>query len=155
MSVGIGYDIHRLVKNRPLILGGVHIPYEKGLLGHSDADALVHAIIDALLGASGKGDIGQHFPDSDPAYKDADSLGLLKIIWEKIGADNNKIVNIDAVIIAQEPRLSSFIDEMRSNISEVLMIEPSLINIKATTNEGIGPIGRGECIAVQAVCQLI
>lgn len=154
MSVGIGYDIHKLVSGRPLILGGVNIPHTKGLQGHSDADALVHAIIDSLLGAAGLGDIGRHFPDTDPAYKDADSLVLLKNAWDKIAGLNMEIVNIDAVIIAQEPKMAPHIDNMRSNIAKTLGIKPNSINIKATTNEGLGPIGRGEGIAAQAICQL-
>jgi 2-C-methyl-D-erythritol 2,4-cyclodiphosphate synthase len=154
MSTGIGYDIHKLVPGRPLILGGVRIPHDKGLLGHSDADALVHAIIDSLLGAAGLGDIGLHFPDTDPAYKDADSLDLLKKAWGKIRNLNMEIVNIDAVIIAQEPKMAPHIEKMKANISEVLGIKTFSVNIKATTNEGLGPIGRGEGIAAQAICQL-
>lgn len=154
MRVGIGYDVHRLTEDRELILGGVAIPYEKGLLGHSDADVLLHAIMDALLGAAALGDIGEHFPDSDPAYKGISSLKLL----EKVGALLNEkcylIENIDATIIAQAPKMRPYIKAMRENIADTLGIAFEQVNVKATTEEGLGFTGRGEGISAQAVCML-
>ena len=154
MRVGIGYDLHRLEEGRPLILGGVHIPFEKGLAGHSDGDALAHAIADALLGAAALGDIGRHFPDTDPAYKDADSLALLRTIAEKVRAEGYAIVNIDANVIAQAPKLSPHIDAIRASLAACLELELGLVSVKAKTNERVGPEGCGEAISVQAVALL-
>ncbi len=154
MRVGMGYDVHRLVDNRKLILGGVEIPFEKGLLGHSDADVLVHAIMDALLGAAALGDIGKHFPDTDPAYKGADSLKLLAEVGKLLDKQNMLVGNIDATVIAQRPKLSPYIEEMRIKIAGVLGIDISQINIKATTEEGLGFTGQGEGISAQAICML-
>jgi len=153
MRVGIGYDIHRLVEGGKLIIGGVEIPFEKGLLGHSDADVLVHSICDALLGAMGLGDIGQHFPDTDEKYKGISSMKLLKEVMEKIKKEKFKIVNIDANIIAEKPRLLPYIEEMKKNLKKILGKDVS-VNIKARTNEGLGEIGRGEAIASQAIVLL-
>ena len=149
MRVGQGFDVHALVPGRRLVIGGVPIAYEKGLQGHSDADVLLHAICDALLGAAGMGDIGKHFPDSDPAYKDADSRKLLREVRSKIG--RFKIVNIDATILAQEPRMAPHIARMTENIAADLGVGPGSINIKATTTEHLGFVGRLEGIAAQAV----
>lgn len=152
--VGNGYDVHRLVENRKLILGGVNIPFDKGLHGHSDADVLVHAIMDALLGACGEGDIGKHFSDKDIQYKDISSMNLLdkvKIIIENKGY---RIGNIDATIVAELPKLSPYIEEMKSNIARVLETEDDLVNIKATTEEGLGFTGKGEGMAAYAVVGL-
>lgn len=154
MRVGMGYDVHRLTQGRDLIIGGVTIPYEKGLLGHSDADVLVHGIMDALLGAAALGDIGKHFPDTDPAYKGASSLELLKQVGKLIEEELYVIENIDATIIAQKPKMLPFIDNMRNNIAKALMIEVNQVNIKATTEEGLGFTGALEGIAAQAVCSL-
>lgn len=154
MRVGMGYDVHRLTQGRDLIIGGVTIPYEKGLLGHSDADVLVHGIMDALLGAAALGDIGKHFPDTDPAYKGASSLELLKQVGKLIEEELYVIENIDATIIAQKPKMLPFIDNMRDNIAKALMIEVNQVNIKATTEEGLGFTGALEGIAAQAVCSL-
>jgi 2-C-methyl-D-erythritol 2,4-cyclodiphosphate synthase len=151
MRIGIGYDIHRLVDGRKCVIGGVDIPYEKGLLGHSDADVLLHAICDALLGACGESDIGVHFPDNDVKFKDMSSLKLLKKVYDLLTTKGYKIINIDAVVIAEEPKLKKYIPEMKKNISEVLNILVEDIGIKATTNEKLGSIGRGEGIAAQAV----
>ena len=154
MRVGTGYDVHRLAEGRELILGGVNIPYEKGLLGHSDADVLVHAIMDAMLGAAALGDIGQHFPDSDPKYKGISSMLLLKEVSELIGSKLYIVGNIDATVIAQRPKLASYIPQMKQNIADTLGIEPDRVNIKATTEEGLGFTGEGLGIAAQAVCLL-
>jgi 2-C-methyl-D-erythritol 2,4-cyclodiphosphate synthase len=151
MRIGQGFDVHRLVPNRRLILGGVEIPYELGLLGHSDADVLVHAIMDALLGAIGAGDIGQHFPDSDLRFKDADSMELFKDILEKVKAAGYQVVNIDATIIAQKPKLVGFIPEMQQNIMALINQKAVQVNIKATTTEGLGFTGQGEGIGAMAV----
>jgi 2-C-methyl-D-erythritol 2,4-cyclodiphosphate synthase len=153
MRIGIGYDSHRLIEGRDLILGGVMIPFEKGLLGHSDADVLCHAITDAIIGASGLGDIGQHFPDTDPEWKDASSLSLLRHIIDLMHLNEYEVSWIDAVIIAENPKLFPYIEEMKRNISGV-GVPSGAINIKAKTNEGMGFIGRGEGIAVYAVCLL-
>ncbi|PKM79760.1 MAG: 2-C-methyl-D-erythritol 2,4-cyclodiphosphate synthase [Firmicutes bacterium HGW-Firmicutes-13] len=150
LRVGIGYDVHRLVEGRPLILGGIEIPNNKGLLGHSDADVLLHAIMDALLGAVGKGDIGKHFPDNDPDYRGISSLLLLERVMEVVKDQGFAVVNIDSVVMAEKPKLASYIPQMTSKIASVLEVEPSRINIKATTTEGLGFIGRGEGIAAQA-----
>lgn len=155
MRVGIGYDVHKLVENRALILGGVEIPYEKGLLGHSDADVLVHAIMDALLGAAALGDIGKHFPDTDPSYKGISSMELLRHVGNLLEENCYAVENIDAVVIAQRPKLLPYIPKMAENVAEVLGIEKSQVNIKATTEEGMGFTGAGEGMAAQAVCMLI
>ncbi len=154
MRVGMGYDVHRLVEGRDLIIGGVNIPYEKGLLGHSDADVLLHAISDALLGAAALGDIGKHFPDTDPAYKGISSLLLLKKVGELLEAEGFLIENIDATIIAQAPKMRPHIDIMRENIAKALGITVEQVNVKATTEEGLGFTGTGEGISSQAICML-
>ncbi len=149
--IGHGYDVHRLTENRKLILGGVHIPYEKGLLGHSDADVLLHAVSDALLGAAALGDIGQHFPDTDPAYEGADSLRLLSLVVSLLEEKGYAVGNIDATIIAQRPKLAAFLPDMIQNIASVCHIAPERVNVKATTEEKLGFTGRGEGIAAHAV----
>jgi len=154
MKVGIGYDVHRLVKGRRLVLGGVEILFEKGLSGHSDADVLTHSICDAILGALGKGDIGRHFPNSDPKYKDISSLILLDKVTEIMTKANFTVNNLDSVIVAQKPHLLPYIEEMKKNISRVLKISPEVINIKATTNEGLGWIGQGEGMAAYTIVSL-
>jgi len=154
MRIGSGYDVHRLVVDRDLILGGVNIPYEKGLLGHSDADVLLHAIMDALLGAAALGDIGLHFPDSDPEYKGISSVILLQKVGELLNENLFFIENIDATIIAQAPKMRPHIDNMRKNIADALGIDISQINVKATTEEGLGFTGSGEGIAASAICLL-
>lgn len=154
MRIGMGYDVHRLVDGRPMIIGGVEIPYEKGLLGHSDADVLLHAISDALLGAAALGDIGKHFPDTDPAYKGISSMILLKKVGELLEEHLFLIENIDATIIAQAPKMRPHIDAMRANIAGALGIEISQVNVKATTEEGLGFTGVGEGISAQAICML-
>lgn len=155
MRIGMGYDVHRLVEGRDLIMGGVKIPYEKGLLGHSDADVLLHAIMDALLGAAALGDIGKHFPDSDPAYKGISSIKLLEKVAELLEQECFYIENIDATIIAQAPKMRPYIDEMRQNIADALNIQLDQINVKATTEEGLGFTGTGEGISSQAICMLV
>ncbi|MFQ3580612.1 MAG: 2-C-methyl-D-erythritol 2,4-cyclodiphosphate synthase [Chloracidobacterium sp.] len=152
--VGTGYDIHRLVEGRPLILGGVTIPYERGLLGHSDADALAHAITDALLGALALGDIGSHFPDTDPRWANADSLALLRHVVTLVAAQGFEIGNLDASIIAERPKLGPHIPAMRERLATNLQLDPSAVSIKAKTNEGFDAVGRREAIAVQAVVLL-
>ncbi len=154
MRIGIGYDVHRLVPDRELILGGVRIEYKLGLLGHSDADVLLHAIMDAILGAAALGDIGKHFPDTDPAYKGASSIRLMEHVRELVQEEGFCVGNVDAVIIAQKPKMRPYIDEMRQNIADALGVEPSHINVKATTEEGLGFTGSGEGISAQAVCLL-
>ncbi len=154
MRVGSGYDVHKLVEDRALILGGITIPYEKGLLGHSDADVLVHAIMDALLGAAALGDIGKHFPDMDETYKGASSIMLLKRVKELLDEKLYMIENIDATIIAQKPKLAPYIDQMKKSIADALELEEDRINIKATTEEGLGFTGAGLGIASNAVCLL-
>jgi len=154
-KVGIGYDIHRLIEGRPLFLGGVEIPYIKGLLGHSDGDALIHALCDALLGALGLGDIGEHFPDSDPKYQGIASGKLLRIVRGLVDDSGYKINNLDTVIIAQEPPLMSFKKQMKENISSLLGIGQEVLNIKAKTNEGLGTIGNKEAIACYAAASLV
>ncbi|MDD2568523.1 MAG: 2-C-methyl-D-erythritol 2,4-cyclodiphosphate synthase [Clostridia bacterium] len=151
MRVGIGYDVHRLVEGRALVLGGVDIPYAKGLLGHSDADVLLHAISDALLGAAALGDIGKHFPDTDPTYKGADSLKLLALVGEKIAAAGYVIVNIDSIIVAQKPKMAPHIENMRLNIAKALALNVDCVDVKATTTEGLGFVGEGLGIASQSV----
>lgn len=154
MRIGMGYDVHRLVEGRDLIIGGVTIPYEKGLLGHSDADVLLHAISDALLGAAALGDIGKHFPDTDPAYKGISSLILLEKVGELLEQESFLIENIDATIIAQAPKMRPHIDTMRENIANALKIDIRQVNVKATTEEGLGFTGTGEGISSQAICIL-
>lgn len=151
MRVGIGYDVHRLVAGRPLILGGVEIPWELGLEGHSDADVLVHAVMDALLGAAGDGDIGGHFPDTDMRYKNISSLVLLERVMDHLSAGGWAVGNVDAVIIAQAPKMAPYIARMRQNIAGILRVTPERVNVKATTTERLGFAGRGEGIAAQAV----
>ena len=152
--IGHGYDLHRLVEDRRLILGGVDIPFEKGLLGHSDADVAVHALMDALLGALALGDIGKHFPDNDPAYKGISSILLLEKVFELIARENYTLSNADITIIAQKPKLLPYIPEMRKNVAEALGCDISKISIKATTEEGLGFTGSGEAISAHAVCIL-
>ena len=154
MRVGMGYDVHRVTEGRDLIVGGVTIPYEKGLLGHSDADVLLHAVMDALLGAAALGDIGLHFPDTDEAYQGASSLKLLERVGELLDEHLYVIENIDATIIAQKPKMRPYIDEMRKNVAKTLAIDVDQVNIKATTEEGLGFTGSGEGISAQAVCCL-
>ena len=154
MRVGLGYDVHRLVEGRELILGGVRIPYEKGLLGHSDADVLLHAIMDALLGAAALGDIGKHFPDTDPAYKGISSVELLKHVGGLLAEHGYRIGNIDATIIAQRPKMAPHIQAMRENTAKALNIDVDQINIKATTEEGLGFTGEGLGIASNAICMI-
>lgn len=155
VRVGIGYDVHRLVPDRDLVLGGVKIPHEKGLLGHSDADVLIHAICDALLGALGLGDIGRHFPDTDAQYKGISSVRLLKHCVKLMQAQQYVIGNVDSVVIAQKPRLSGYIEAMRSKLAQALETEPENVNVKATTTEGLGFTGTGDGIAAEAIVQLI
>ena len=154
MRVGLGYDVHKLVEGRDLIIGGVQIPYEKGLLGHSDADVLLHAIMDALLGAAALGDIGKHFPDTDPKYKGISSIKLLEYVRELIDDELYVVGNIDATIIAQRPKMAPYIEQMKKNVADALAIEVSQVNIKATTEEGLGFTGSGEGISAQAIASL-
>ena len=154
MRIGHGYDVHRLVEGRDLILGGVKIHYEKGLLGHSDADVLLHAVSDALLGAAGLGDIGRHFPDTDPKYKGADSLELLREVYRKISEKGFRVGNIDVTMIAQKPKLKDFIPQMRENIAAAVNVSPDRVNVKATTEEKLGFTGTGEGMSCHAVCLL-
>ena len=155
MRVGLGYDVHKLVENRKLILGGVEIPYEKGLLGHSDADVLLHAIMDALLGAAALGDIGKHFPDNDDRYKDVDSLVLLEKVCELIRNKGYEISNVDSTILAQAPKLRPYIDEMRSKLAKAMKLDIDELSVKATTEERLGFTGREEGIAAHAVVLLM
>ena len=154
MRIGHGYDVHRLVEGRDLILGGVKIDYEKGLLGHSDADVLLHAVSDALLGAAGLGDIGRHFPDTDPKYKGADSLELLREVYRKISEKGYRVGNIDVTMIAQKPKLKDFIPQMQENIAAAVGVTPDRVNVKATTEERLGFTGTGEGMSCHAVCLL-
>ena len=154
MRIGHGYDVHKLVENRDLILGGVKIPFEKGLLGHSDADVLLHAVSDALLGAAGLRDIGYHFPDTDPQYKGADSLKLLQLVGEKVAVKGYRISNVDVTLIAQKPKVGGYIPQMMQNIADALWLEVDRVNVKATTEEGLGFTGRMEGISCHAVCLL-
>ncbi len=154
MRIGHGYDVHRLVEDRKLILGGVDVPYERGLLGHSDADVLTHAVMDALLGAAGLGDIGQHFPDTDPAYKGADSLKLLDHVMQLLTQQGWRVGNVDATVIAQRPKLAGFIPQMRGNLAARMGVDERQVNVKATTEEKLGFTGAGEGIAVHAVALL-
>ncbi|MES0445157.1 MAG: 2-C-methyl-D-erythritol 2,4-cyclodiphosphate synthase [Desulfobacterales bacterium] len=151
MRIGMGYDVHRLVEGRKLVLGGVTIPFEKGLLGHSDADVLVHAVCDALLGAAGLGDIGLHFPDTDSEYKDVASIKILAKTYELISAKGFSIMNLDSTIFADAPKLSPYRDAMQKNISRTIEIEQDRVNVKATTFEGLGMIGKGEGIGAMCV----
>ncbi len=152
--VGIGYDSHRLARGRRLVIGGVEIPYERGLDGHSDSDVLTHAIIDALLGAAGKGDIGQHFPDTDERWRDADSIALLEGVLEMIAADGLQLLNVDCTVIMEAPKLSPHREAIRGRLAEVLGLEAQRVNVKASTGEGMGFIGRGEGVAALAVASL-
>ncbi|MCT4542672.1 MAG: 2-C-methyl-D-erythritol 2,4-cyclodiphosphate synthase [Vallitalea sp.] len=152
MRVGMGYDVHKLVENRDLIIGGVKIPFEKGLLGHSDADVLLHAIMDSLLGAMAKGDIGKHFPDTDNKYESISSMKLMEQVKKILNEEGYKILNIDSTIIAQKPKMALFIPDMRKNIAQILNIDIEKVNIKATTEEGMGFTGKGLGIASQAIC---
>ena len=154
MRIGHGYDVHKLVEGRDLILGGVKIDYEKGLLGHSDADVLLHAVSDALLGAAGLGDIGRHFPDTDPKYKGADSLELLREVYRKISEKGFRVGNIDVTMIAQKPKLKDFIPQMQENIAAAVGVAPDRVNVKATTEEHLGFTGDGSGMACHAVCLL-
>ena len=154
MRIGHGYDVHRLVAGRDLILGGVKIPHTLGLLGHSDADVLLHAVSDALLGAAGLGDIGKHFPDTDPQYKGADSLKLLQIVGQRVTAAGYRVSNVDVTMIAQKPKLRPHIETMERNIASALGIDASRVNVKATTEEHLGFTGSGEGMACHAVCLL-
>ena len=154
MRVGIGYDTHPLVEGRKLVIGGVEIPYLKGLQGHSDGDVLLHALCDALLGAIGKGDIGEHFPSNDPAYKDISSIKLLQEVVKMVDGSGYILENIDTIVVCEEPRLSPFKEKMKEKIAEVLEINAHKINIKATTTEGLGPLGKGEAISSYAIVAL-
>ncbi len=155
LRVGCGYDVHKLVENRKLILCGVNVPYELGLLGHSDADVALHALMDALLGAAGMGDIGKHFPDTDARFKGADSMKLTEHVVQLLAQAGWQINNVDVTIIAQRPKLAGFIPVMRENVARVLNVEPESINVKATTTEKLGFTGRGEGIAAEAVASII
>ena len=155
MRIGTGYDVHKLAEGRKLIIGGVEIPYEKGLLGHSDADVLVHAIMDALLGAAALGDIGKHFPDTDPKYKGADSLMLMREVRRILDENGFEVGNVDATLIAQAPKMSPHIDTMRRNIADALGLDVSQVSVKATTEERLGFTGRGEGISAQAVALIL
>lgn len=154
MRVGLGYDVHQLVENRKLILGGVEIPFEKGLLGHSDADVLVHALMDAMFGAMGMGDIGQHFPDTDPQYKGANSMKLLEVCRDKIAEKGYGVYNLDVTICAQAPKMAPHLLNMRQNIADTLGIDISMVNIKATTTEHLGFVGDGKGMSAYATCLL-
>ena len=155
MRIGLGYDVHKLTEDRKLIIGGVEIPHDKGLLGHSDADVLIHAIMDSILGALALGDIGKHFPDTDEEYKGADSMKLLEHVYNLITSKGYKIGNLDSTIIAQRPKMAPYIESMRSNISKVLNTDIDNINIKATTEEGLGFTGAKQGIASQSICLLL
>ena len=153
MRIGIGYDVHQLVTGRKLVLGGVAIPFEKGLFGHSDADVLIHAVCDALLGAAGLGDIGLHFPDTDPEYKDISSIKILVKTYKLVSSKNFKIINLDSTIFADAPKISPYREAMQKNIARTIEIEPECVNVKATTFEGLGMIGKGEGIG--AICVVL
>jgi 2-C-methyl-D-erythritol 2,4-cyclodiphosphate synthase len=155
LRIGEGWDVHRLVSDRPLVLGGVVIPHTHGLLGHSDADALSHAITDALFGAAAMGDIGRHFPDSDERFKGADSLALLAEAARRVRGDGWQIVNVDSTVVAQAPRLAPHIAAMRQRIAQALLIDVAQVNVKAKTAEGLGPVGQGAAIEARAVCLLV
>lgn len=153
--IGFGYDVHRLTENRPLVLGGVHVPHASGLDGHSDADVLIHAVMDAILGALGKGDIGRHFPDTDPKYKGISSLSLLKAVADLARVDRFRLNNLDITVVAQVPRLAPYLPEMRENLAKVLETPVDRVNIKATTSEGLGFCGKREGMEAFAVASLI
>ena len=153
--IGFGYDVHRLTENRPLILGGVHVPHTFGLDGHSDADVLIHAVMDAVLGALGKGDIGRHFPDTDPKYKGISSLTLLKAVADLARADRFRLNNLDVTVVAQVPRLAPYLPEMRENLAKVFETQVDRVNIKATTSEGLGFCGKREGMEAFAVASLV
>lgn len=155
MRVGFGYDVHRLVEERALILGGVEIPYEKGLLGHSDADVLVHALMDALLGAAALGDIGQHFPDRDEQYRGISSMLLLEKVMQLLQENAYQVNNVDITVVAQKPKLAAYIAQMNENLAQAMGVEKNAVNVKATTTEGLGFTGTGEGIAAYAVCTLM
>jgi 2-C-methyl-D-erythritol 2,4-cyclodiphosphate synthase len=150
VRVGIGHDLHPLVPGRPLILGGVHVPHERGLQGHSDGDVLTHAVVDALIGAAGEGDIGRWFPDTDEQYRGAESLGLLRQVAESLASKGWHVGNVDASIVAQQPRLSAFLDTMRVSLAAAMLIEPAAVNVKATSPEGVGSLGREAAISALA-----
>ncbi|MBT2698381.1 2-C-methyl-D-erythritol 2,4-cyclodiphosphate synthase [Bacillus sp. ISL-40] len=152
--IGQGFDVHQLTEGRPLIIGGITIPYERGLLGHSDADVLLHTVSDACLGAIGEGDIGKHFPDTDPDFKDADSAKLMEHVWQLVKNKGYELVNADCTIIAQQPKMAPYIEQMRGRIAELLEAAPEQVNVKATTTEKLGFTGRGEGIASQVVVLL-
>ena len=154
MRIGLGYDVHKLVEGRPLIIGGVNVPHEKGLLGHSDADVLIHAIMDGMLGALALGDIGKHFPDTDDKYKGSDSMKLLKGVNDLINEKGYEINNIDSIIIAQSPKMAPHIEQMRKNIAEILNTDIDNISVKATTEEGLGFTGTKQGISAQSICLL-
>lgn len=154
MRIGLGYDVHKLVEGRPLIIGGVNVPHEKGLLGHSDADVLIHAIMDGMLGALALGDIGKHFPDTDDKYKGSDSMKLLKCVNDLINEKGYEINNIDSIIIAQSPKMAPHIEQMRKNIAEILNTDIDNISVKATTEEGLGFTGTKQGISAQSICLL-
>jgi 2-C-methyl-D-erythritol 2,4-cyclodiphosphate synthase len=154
MRVGTGYDLHRLVEGRPLILGGVAIPFDRGLAGHSDADAVCHAVTDAVLGAAGAGDIGRHFPDADPAWRDANSLELLRRAMAIVRDRGYEVANVDVVVIAERPRLAGHVDAMRASVAAALGVAPDNVSVKGKTNEGVGELGAGLAIAVHAVALL-
>ena len=154
MRIGHGYDVHKLTEGRDLILGGVKIPYEKGLLGHSDADVLLHAVSDALLGAAGLGDIGKHFPDTDPKYKGADSLELLRVVARLVAEKGYRVSNVDVTMIAQKPKLKDYIPQMKENIASAIGVAADRVNVKATTEEHLGFTGTGEGMSCHAVCLL-
>ncbi len=155
IRIGIGYDAHRLTPGRPLVLGGVEIPWEKGLLGHSDADVLLHALCDALLGALGEGDLGRHFPDTDPAFRGVSSRWLLDQVMQRVREQGFRVGNVDAVVVAQAPRLSAHLPRMQARLAEALGVPPACVNLKATTTEGMGFAGREEGMAAYAVCTLM
>ncbi|WP_281864920.1 2-C-methyl-D-erythritol 2,4-cyclodiphosphate synthase [Planomicrobium okeanokoites] len=155
IRIGQGYDVHQLVEGRPLILGGIEIPHHKGLLGHSDADVLLHTITDAALGAIGGGDIGKHFPDTDPEFKDADSRKLMRHIWQYVKEQGYELGNVDCTVIAQKPKLAPYIEQLRESIAGLLEADVSQVNVKATTNEKLGYLGREEGIAALAVILLV
>lgn len=154
IRIGHGYDVHRLVAGRTLILGGVTVPFDRGLMGHSDADVLTHAVMDALIGAAGQGDIGRWFPDSDPAYEGISSLKLLSVVADRLSRQGWRAENVDATILCQQPKLAKFLPEMEKNLARILGLSPDAVNVKATTEEGLGFTGRGEGIAAHAVCLL-
>ncbi|RJQ12042.1 MAG: 2-C-methyl-D-erythritol 2,4-cyclodiphosphate synthase [Bacillota bacterium] len=152
--VGLGFDSHRYIAGRPLVLGGVKIPFLLGLDGHSDADALIHAVMDAVLGAAGRGNIGERFPDDDPAYEGADSASLLRAVWDELAADGYRVINLDCVVVAEKPRLNDHVAAMRRRLGEILGVSPARVNVKPKTAEGLGSYGRGEGLAATAVVLL-